>query len=188
MAERAFAFWQEKEKEVFDSSHQRGRLRPLSNSKSVDSDNKTFPRDNSSAVVTRTELDSSELYRPLGPPRRDQRPHSISVLPPNRSNTPAKPTTSFLPQPPVVEEDTNNSSITQTSQSAPSTLETRKSSWSWKKPVKPRHQSLASRGFVSYLDGPIENQVRSHLPTKGCHGNKFYSIYQWKSQKRDLVL
>ena len=169
MAEKAFEFWQEKEKEALDSSRQRSPFRPVSNSKSVDSDNKTFPRGNSSAIVTRSELDSSELFRPLGTHRRDQRPHSIAVVPPNRSSTPAKPTTSFLPQqplPPVVDEDTNSPSITQSSQSAPSTLETRKSSWSWKKPTKPRHHSLASRSFVSYLDGPIENQVRSHLPLK----------------------
>ena len=167
MAEKAFTFWQEKEKEVLDSNRQGSRFRPLSNSKSVDSTNKTFPRENSPAIVTATELDSSELFRPLGTHRRDQRPHSISVIPSNRSSTPAKPTTSLLPQqplPPVVDEDSNNPSIARSTQLAPATLETRKSSWSWKKSTKPRHHSLDSRGFVSYLDGPIENQVRSHLP------------------------
>ena len=155
MAEKAFAFWQEKDRDIQQQSARKQTPGPAKEHKPTPVQSKTFPARN--PVV-----DPSELYRPL---KRGERPHSVSSTSPR---SPRMLSHSHTPNVPTIMERGKESEDEQDSvfppiQSAPPTLEhsevlRRESS------DRARHQSVG--GFVSYLDGPLTtpssatNQVR----------------------------
>lgn len=153
MAENAFAFWLEKERDV------RGEKLPRQKDHRSLSKSSTFPnRDHSlnhRPIVeqqTTVVIDPSELFQ-IRTPTRAGRPHSVatSATLPTRSS------------PPVMETEEEVPAKQMAPHSAPPTLEPtpRKPSW-WSKQPR-RHQSVSetTKSFVSYLDGPIRSVSQS---------------------------
>ena len=153
MVEKAFAFWKEKDRQIQDQSEARHRgINPLRGGMSV-----TFPRQNPpSSQIPPKEVDPTEFLKPI----KKNRPHSIAVVQPKQMDDVVSQNTTATFEPENGEEA--DTKTTFTSMSAPSTLESRKPSWSWKKDSKSRQQTVGAisnkrtSGFISYLDGPID--------------------------------
>lgn len=199
MAERAFAFWLEKEREM-SSNPPEDRSRGAAGRASGTGDkNNTFPRRESSGEearglsnsltkssasinTTQPDIDPSELFRPTRAPVRATRPQSCA---PNYTRSAKSlPSLQLSNATPGGEDNSTRTSRTSPTHetikedeecpplSAPSVQSSKR--W-WNRASHPhppsRHHSVSnsSYSFVSYIDGPIRSSTQTQVLMRCCH-------------------